>query len=251
MASQYDDSRKRLGSHVWQLGSDQNVDDGERWASVILGGGLIVMGLRQRSLPGALMAVLGGAMAYRGVTGHCHMYDALGVSTRRQHKSTTALPAGSGYKIEKTIHVNRTADDLYRYWRQLENLPRIMSNLVSVMETGEQRSHWVAEGVLGTRVEWDAEIIEDRPSELISWRSLPGSDVDTAGSVRFTSESFDRGTTLRISIKYDPPAGKLGATIASLLGDGLEHKLAEDLRKFKQAMEAGEVATTAGQPAGR
>jgi uncharacterized membrane protein len=195
--------------------------------------------------------LVGAGLAYRGLTGHCHLYDALGVNTRQHHKPQTAISAGSGYKIEKSISVNRTADDLYQYWRQLENLPRIMSNLVSVMETGSNRSHWIAYGVLGTQVEWDAEIIEDRPGEILSWRSLPGSDVDTAGSVRFTSRPGDRGTELRISIKYDPPGGKLGASIASLLGEGLEQKLTEDLRKFKQAMEAGEVATTEGQPAGR
>jgi uncharacterized membrane protein len=94
---------------------------------------------------------------------------------------------------------------------------------------------------VGRTVEWDAEIIEDRENEMIAWRSLPGSAVDTAGSIHFKEQSHNRGTQVTVSLKYDPPAGKLGAWLATFTGDGLAQKLAADLRDFKRTMETGEL----------
>jgi uncharacterized membrane protein len=125
-----------------------------------------------------------------------------------------------------------------------------MSHLDEVTVSGEGKSHWVATGPLKQRVEWDAEIINDRANELISWRSLPGGDIETAGSVHFAPLSHDRGTAVRVSIKYNPPGGRIGNAVAWMLGEGLERKLVGDLYNFKRAMEVGEVPTTAGQPRG-
>src|SRR5690348_70331 len=158
-----------------------NVGETERWLSLLGGGALALIGLSRGSLGGLGLALLGGGLCYRGATGHCPGYSALGVSTAEPRGPRTSVPAGQGRKVVSSITINRTPEELYRYWRNFNNLPRFMHNLESVELTGGDRSHWVARGPLGVRVEWDAEIITDRPNELIGWRSLPGSQVDTAG----------------------------------------------------------------------
>ncbi len=216
-----------------------NVGEIERWASLVGGGALALFGLSRRSLGGLGLAALGGALAYRGATGHCPMYGALGFSTAERHGPVTSIPAGRGVRIETSITINRPREELYRFWRNIENLPRIMRHLESVRSSSPTRSHWTARGPMGTSFEWDAEIHTERPSELISWRSLPGSDVDTAGSVHFLQAPAGRGTELRVVLKYDPPAGKVGASVARLLGEAPEDEITEDLRRFKETMESG------------
>jgi uncharacterized membrane protein len=231
--------------------SRTNVGDLERWASLVGGGALALYGLTRGSLAGLGLAAVGGGLVYRGATGHCPVYHALGVSTAERHGPQVSVPAGRGFKAEKSVTINRPAEELYRFWRNFENLPRIMSYLQEVRVTGPNRSHWVAKGPLGTSPEWDAEVITERPNELIGWRSLPGSEVDTAGSVHFTPAPGGRGTEVRVSLKYDPPGGKLGAAFAKLFRRSPAAEVQEDLRRFKEMMEAGEVPTTQGQPVGR
>jgi len=170
----------------------------------------------------------------------------LGFDTNDRH-SRAAIPAGHGVKVDKSFTINRSSEELYRFWRQLDNLPRFMTHLESVTCLDAKRSHWVAKAPLTQTIEWDAEIIIDHEPEVISWRSLEGSDVDTAGSMHFTPAPGGRGTEVRVVLKYDPPAGKAGAFIAKMFGEAPEQQIEEDLRRFKQIMEAGEVATTAGQ----
>lgn len=220
-----------------------NVGNAERWASAAAGGALALLGLSRRSLGGAALALAGGALVYRGVSGHCLLYHSLGINTTGKHSPAIGVRAQHGCKVERSMLINRSADELFRYWRNLENLPRIMEHLVSVTKLDGNRSHWVAKGLLGSTVEWDAEIHNEREGELIAWRSLPGAQVDTAGSVHFELSPDGRGTILRVSLKYDPPGGKVGATIAHLLGDGVGQHLHEDLWHFKQFMESGEMAT--------
>jgi uncharacterized membrane protein len=227
----------------------QNVSDAERKGSVLAGSALVLIGLARGRLGGLTAALAGGALLYRGFTGHCYGYEALGINTA-EHGPATAVPALEGEKVEKSINVQRTPEDLYRFWRNFENLPRVMPHLRSVQPIDATRSHWEADGILGRSVHWDAEVFNERENELIAWRSLPGGDVDTAGSVHFKALPHDRGTTVTVSIKYNPPAGKIGAGVASVFGEGLEQKLSEDLRHFKSIMEAGESATTVGQPSG-
>jgi uncharacterized membrane protein len=225
-----------------------NVGDLERWLSVLGGSALGLFGLSRRSLGGLALAAVGGSLVYRGVTGHCACYQALGISTAEEHGPATSVPAGAGVKVEESITISKPASELFRFWRNLENLGRFMSHLDSVRVEGN-RSHWVACGPLGTHAEWDAEIITERPNELIGWRSLPGSEVDTAGSVHFRELPGGRGTEVRVTLKYDPPAGKVGAAAARLFGQSPQAQIREDLRRLKQFME-GEVPTTAGQPRG-
>ena len=154
-------------------------------------------------------------------------------------------------RVEKHVTVNRPAAELYGYWRKLENLPKVMGHLESVQELDETRSHWVAKAPAGRAVEWDAEIVQDVANERISWKALEGSDIENAGSVAFTELPHGRGTELAVVLAYEPPLGKVGATLARLLGEEPHKQLQDDLRRFKQLMETGEVATVTGQTSGR
>ena len=154
-------------------------------------------------------------------------------------------------QVKKSVTINRSPEELYQFWHDFHNLPGFMNDLESVQITGEQRSHWVATGPGGKRIEWDAEITEDRPNELIAWRSLEGSQVENSGSVRFEPARGKPGTVVRVELEYRPPAGVLGATVAKLLGAEPKQQVHENLHRFKQLMETGEIITTEGQPAGR
>jgi uncharacterized membrane protein len=153
--------------------------------------------------------------------------------------------------IETSIAIDKSAAELYSFWRDFENLPRFMRNLESVTETSELESHWVAKGIAGARVEWDAEIYNEKENELIAWRSLENADVVNAGSVRFQAGPEGHGTYVRVALNYNPPAGKAGATLAQLFGAEPSQLIKEDLRRFKQIMEAGEIASVDGQTSGR
>jgi len=221
----------------------------ERWLSLIGGGALALYGLREGNLPGLGLAVVGGALVHRGLSGHCTVYGALDISTK-QHSQAAAVGAGQGIKVVRAVTIQRPAEELYNHWRQFENLPRFMSHLVSVTRDGN-RSHWIARAPAGMTVEWDAEIVNNEPNRLIAWRSLSGSQIGTAGSVHFTPLSLDRGTEVVVSLKYDPPGGTLGSWVAWAFGQEPGQQIREDLRRFKQMMEAGEFATIEGQPSCR
>jgi uncharacterized membrane protein len=228
---------------------DQNVGDQERLISSLAGACLAAFGLSSNRRGGLLLAGLGGALLYRGITGYCHTYGLLGVCTNKRAPNV-AVPQQHGYKVEKTVIINRSPAELYSFWRELENLPKVMKHVKSVEVLDRDRSHWVAEGALGKDVEWDAEVYNDAENEMIAWRSLPGGEVDTAGSIHFKPIGQNRGTAVTVSMKYDPPAGKVGAWVASLTGSGLEKKLQEDLRNFKQLMESGEETSTEARASG-
>lgn len=142
---------------------------------------------------------------------------------------------------QKSLVVNRSPEEIYRFWREFENLPRFMRHLESVTTSADGRSHWVARAPAGGTVEWDAETTEDRPGELIAWRSVEGADVRNSGTVRFEQAAGGRGTIVRVEIDYTPPGGVLGAAAAMLFGEEPEQQLDDDLRRFKQVLETGEV----------
>ena len=142
--------------------------------------------------------------------------------------------------------VNRAPEDVYAFWRNFQNLPRFMRHLESVEDLGDGRSHWRVKGPAGMDVEWDATIIADVPNEVITWRSLENSDVDNAGAVRFERATGGRGTIVKVNIEYNPTAGALGAMVAKLFGEEPEQQLDDDLRRFKQVMELGEVVVSDG-----
>lgn len=151
-----------------------------------------------------------------------------------------------GVHAKASCIVNRHPDEVYSFWRDFRNLPRFMEHLESVEELSEGRSHWVAKGPAGTTVEWDAIIVAEDPGRVITWRSLEDSDVDNAGAVRFELAPGGRGTIVKVNIRYNPPAGVLGATVAKLFGEEPEQQLDDDLRRFKQVMEIGEVVVSEG-----
>lgn len=226
-----------------QKAGHTNVNDTERWASVIGGGALSAYGLSRRGWPGLILALIGGVLVYRGATGRCSIYQALGVSTsdigRRKVHTDRAI------KIEQSITVDRPPDELYRFWRNFENFPRFMKHVESVEVKDDRHSHWIVKAPLGMKVEWDAEIISEIPNELIGWRSEGNGDVDNAGSVRFLQAPNGRGTEVRVMLQYDPPAGLVGAAMAKILGEDPKDQVKEDLRRFKQVMETGDISTTA------
>jgi uncharacterized membrane protein len=153
--------------------------------------------------------------------------------------------------VETSIAINKSPEELYAFWRDFKNLPIFMKNLESVTEMDRWNSHWVAKGLGGGRIEWDAEVYNEEENKLIAWRSLEQADVVNAGSVRFEKAPEGHGTYVRVTINYNPPAGKLGATLAQLLGTEPLQLIKEDLRRLKQIMETGEIATIAGQTSGR
>jgi uncharacterized membrane protein len=243
------------GSSAGEGAATPNVGQVERWASSVGGGALAVYGITRGSLGGIALALLGAALVQRGVSGHCNVYEAMNFSTAGdaslRNSENVSVPAERGTKVEKSVTINRPAEELFRFWRNFENLPRFMDHLESVSVTSEGRSHWVAKAPAGTSVEWDAEIYNEKEGELIAWRTLEGSQVASAGSVRFETAAGGRGTIVRVTLKYDPPGGKLGSLVARLFGENPEQQIDEDLGRFKQLMETGEVATTKGQPSGR
>lgn len=152
--------------------------------------------------------------------------------------------------IETAITIDKPRQELYDFWRRFENLPQFMKHLDSVTESGDGQSHWVAKAPVGFKVEWDAEIIEERSGQLISWQSLPGSQVHNAGSVFFEDDPAGRGTIVRVSFDAQPP-GVIGRVVGKALNPITEQQVHEDLRRLKSLMEAGEIPTTDGQPRGK
>ena len=228
-----------------------NVSDAERALSVASGALLAIVGISRRSIPGVLVAGLGGGLIYRGISGHCPAYESLGINnTHREAQPEEYFERG--IHVAQSYLINKPPAELYQFWRNFENLPRIMTHLESVRVLDNTRSHWVAKApaIAGGKVEWDAEIINDVPNEVIAWRSLGGADVDNAGSVRFRPMSHGRGTMVSVSIDYIPPAGRLGKWVARLFGEEPQQQIQEDLRNFKRIMETGEIPTTQGQPKG-
>lgn len=220
-----------------QQENSSNVSDGERWGTLIGGGALVLYGLSQRSLRGALMALAGGGLVYRGVTAQTGIQEATGMN--------------QSIKVEKTVTIDKSPEELYRFWHNFENLPNFMKHLKSVKVIDEKRSHWIASAPMDNSVEWDAEIINEQENKLIAWASVEGADIDNSGFVRFQPGPAGRGTEVKVVIEYNPPGGVVGAAIAKLFGEEPEQQIGDDLRRFKQIMETGEIATTEGQSSGR
>jgi uncharacterized membrane protein len=201
-------------------------------------------GARPDRLAGATAAVL-------GVT----MLDIMAAKQRGEAES--AQPGsqrhrhGGAVESTKVMTIDASPEELYRFWRNFENLPKFMSNLESVRTLDDHRSHWIAKGPAGSRYEWDAEITDDQPNRSIAWRSIGHADVHNWGRVRFDKAPGDRGTEVRVKVRYEPPGGQIGAAVAWLMGQAPEQRIQEDLRRLKRFFELGETPTTEGQSSGR
>ena len=237
--------RRKTGvmDNILSRAEEKNVNDPERWISVIAGSALAAYGLKMRSLPGLVLSGVGGMLVWRGATGHCMVYEALGISSAEENGRQVSVPYGRGVRVEKAVTINASPEELYRFWRNFENLPRFMANLEKVEVHDEKRSHWWAKGPAGSTVDWEAEIINEIPNELIGWRSVDDSKVDNAGSVHFTPATGGRGTEVKVVLRYDPPAGMVGAAVSKILGEDPAMNVQEDLRRLKMLVETGEIAT--------
>lgn len=224
--------------------SSVNVASNERWASILGGSLMMLLGWFRRSPAGLFFLLSGGYLLYRGVTGFCALYKAMGINMAKRDE-------GTGLSIEKTVTVYRPISEVYQFWRNFENLPRFMQHLATVEPNGPGRTHWVAHGPAGITLEWDAEIIEDRENALISWRSLSGGDVDNHGWVYFQEAPGGRGTEVKVKLEYYPPGGIVGVAFAKLFNRVTALQIKEDMRRFKSLLEAGEIPTIEGQPHGQ
>lgn len=188
----------------------------------------------RRARPSRLAAALA---AVAGVT----VLDLLAARRLSGGGPRAALELGRRRRVTEAITVNRPVGEVFRFWRALENLPRFMAHLASVEELGDGRSRWVAKGPADTPITWHAVFIDERPNELIAWRSLPGSNIATSGSVRFRPAPGGRGTEVYVELRYAAPGGAAGVALAKLLGRDPGRMTRGDLRRFKQVMETGEV----------
>lgn len=208
-------------------------------AMVLSGAALVALAARQgrwRTIGAAALA--GAPLIYRGATGHWPVPQSIA------QKASDAL---ASEPIEASILIDKPAAELYAFWRRLENLPRIMKNLEQVVDLGNGRSHWVGKSPLGFKAEWDAEIVDEREGRRLSWSSLPESQVYNAGTVWFDDSSNGRGALVRVSMELGGGLGQLAGR--TFHGTTLQ-QVKEDLKRFKELMETGEIATTDGQPHG-
>jgi uncharacterized membrane protein len=251
--------------HAGEATGATNVNGVERALSVLGGGALALLATRRRDWTAIAYGLAGGALVERGVSGRCGVYGALGLTSagdsdaregrvplERQRGRAATVDASKSVKIERAMTIyGRTPDELFAYWRRLENLPRIFAHLESVTEYDAKRSRWVAKAPAGQTVTWDAEIVHEQAGEIIGWKSLPGARVPNAGSVHFRPAPGDRGTEIRVSLEYEPPAGKVGVAIARLFGEEPAIQVREDLRRYKALMEAGELPVSENPGQGR
>jgi uncharacterized membrane protein len=220
----------------------RNISEFERWVSMAAGAGLVLYGLSRRRGNGWILATFGGLLFRRGFVGHCVTYELFDINTARSLSETrSALGGTAGINVQESVTISRTPQELYRFWRSLENLPRFMNHLLSVERVTDTISRWRAKGPGGTVVEWNAEVINDVPNKILAWISLKGSDVVSAGSVNFEPASGGRATHVRVHLQYSPPAGKVGAAVAKIMGADPATEIREDLSRFKQMVEAGQM----------
>ena len=231
-----------------------SLGDLENWFAIGAGTSLLIAGMRRRSAVGTVAALSSVPLLYRGIAGHWpqvpngdRLRQGYGGAAASGTKAT--LSGDRGVHVRESIRLELPTGEVYRFWRHLANLPRFMSHLDRVTETSDGQSHWIAKGPAGLGVEWDARIVNEEEGKVIGWQSLPGSDVDSAGSVNFDSIRNGRATQLSVHLQYSPPAGKAGALIARLFGEAPSQTVREDLRRLKQLLEAGEVPCATPQSA--
>lgn len=200
-----------------------------RWAPLVAGTTLAIVGVSRKTKSGAALAAAGGALAYFG--------------SRTNQSQEDSLAHGS-------VLLNCSPEEAYRVYRNFEELPRFMRHLESVSKIGDRQYRWKAIGPMGMPIQWDAEVLEDRPGDLISWRSLSNSAVSVEGSVTFETAPGNRGTVVSAVTRYDHPSGDLGRSISKLLGKDPSFLMQQDLRRFKAFVETGEIPTVKGQSHG-
>jgi len=236
----------------------RNVGQTERWLSGISGGVLAAYGISRRDWLGSGLAAIGGALFYRGASGHSFLYQAMSISTAEQQpnfapgipKTVSSIPGKRGVRVQRSMTVNRSAEDLFNYWYDIEKAPRYMDYIQSVMKTGERTSHRVAQGPTNKTVEWNAELLQVIPNKSISWHTHGKPTTANAGKVSFDPAANGHETVVTLELDFLQFQGALGTGIGNLIGHIPERQALETLRHFKEIMEAGEIATIKGQPTG-
>lgn len=225
----------------------RNMAAWDRAISIGIGSALVVYALKHKRQMGSMTTGIG--LLARGVAGVCPGYAATGFRTLRDDAPERALSGSGGVRLKESVTIAAPPDEVYGFWTDYDNLPSFIRHLVGVERLGEGRTRWTMRGPAGLPLQWDAEIINEIPSELIAWKSLPGADVVSAGSVTF-KPSRRGGTVVTVNMQYDAPAGRVGRAIGWLAGYVPSSELREDLRRLKQMIEAGELSSTAEQPSG-
>jgi len=220
--------------------SNENQGLGE-WAATLGGGLMLAYALRRRSWSSALIGAGGAALLYRGATGQNPAERVL------QEVSQTA----DGIQVHKAVTIQRSPEDVYRFWRRIENLPRFMQHLKSVEALDDGRSRWEARIPGPLPLNWEARVVRDEPGEILEWETVAGSTVEHEGQVRFVPKDGGRATELHVTFSYLPPLGVAGAAVAQLFNAVTEQQIKEEIRNCKQLLEAGEIPTIEGQTSGR
>lgn len=270
----YGYGQQRLGSGVARhegyydeaQESRKNVGTAERWISALSGGLLLTMGLGKQDATGLAMTLAGSVLLHRGISGHSFIYDAMGNTGQSGRMSQMRggmqqrmgqaqgqikermrdMASEHAVRVEESVTIRKPVAEVYRFWRNLENLPRFMSHLATVKTLGGGRSHWTAKGPAGTKIDWDAMTTDERTNERISWRSLEGSQVPNHGKVEFRETQGGQATEVRVELEYHPPGGAVGAAVAKLFGEEPSQQIRDDLQQLKQKLESGEFVSTGG-----
>jgi uncharacterized membrane protein len=221
---------------------DVDLNQPQRLISTAAGSLLVLNGLRSPTPVNLLLGALGAGLLYQGAAGRNV------IESVRTGQPLVGEP--NGLRIKKALTINRPPQEVYAFWRDLENLASFMKQVRSVQRHGGGRSHWVVSGPRGTALKWDAQITVDRPGEMIAWQTLPGGSVAHRGYVKFVPAG-KRGTEVHAAIEYEPPGGELGKLLGSMLNAGVEQFIQEQMRNFKSILEAGEIPTIKGQTSGR
>ena len=217
-----------------------NIGTSERWVSVIGGAILTFYELARLDPKAIILALLGGSAIYRGITGHSFLYQVLGVNTREKRRSALMhLSARPEIRVRRTMTINRSAESLYQFWHEVENLPLFMNHVQSVTSTGDNGSHWVAKTpITGATIEWDSEVTVDQENRYIAWRTLGETPLAHAGSVRFEPARYSQATVVTLTLDFYQRGGPVVQGITRFLGYMPEQLALEDLRRFKELMDA-------------
>ncbi len=236
----------------------RNIGQRERWISGVVGGTLTAYGIFRRDWLGSGLAVIGSALFYRGASGHSFLYQTMNISTAEQQpnfapgipKTVSSIPGKRGVRVQRSMTVNRSAEDLFNYWYDIEKAPLYMDYIQSVLKTGERTSHWIAQRPMNKTIEWNSELLAVVPNKSISWHVHGKPTTANAGKVSFDATPDGHGTVVTLELDFLQFKGTLGTGLGVVVGHIPEKQVLETLRHFKELMEAGEVPTIKGQPTG-
>lgn len=241
--------RSRAGEFRDEYFGERNISQPEQFLSLAAGTGLAVMGLRRGGGAGFALAAAGIALLERGATGHCRVFSALGFNTAdddEYYAEEYTVDPDEAMNVEHVITIGKSRDELYNAWRDFSRLPSFMDHLQRVDVLSDTRSHWVTRGPANTRVEWDAEIVEDIPGKRITWVTSGNSAVQHEGWVEFRDAPAGRGSEVKVSLAYEAPTGRLGRAVAYLMGKSPYQQVRTALHRFKQQMEIGHIVSSEG-----